>query len=489
MPKRATYKNRPVYRITVDDDVEGMTKVSLVDYPAVEKDFIALRKEPAKQLYSVEDEERRLVRGVLLRADYPIYRKNDKYGEFYIVFEKDVIRELAEQYLTDGRANDVNQMHESNSDVTGVNLVQWFIKDSDAGVDPAGFEDIEEGSLFAEYHVENDEIWEKIKDGTFKGFSIECTTYYEPVEEGEETFEGSDILALIYSHKNMPNLIAKLRDAFNQIVGDHFRTDTTDKGVISWEGDEDIKVGDAVEIVAENDDRSPAPDDTYTLSDGTEVTVEGGAVTAVKTPEAEPAEGEGADPNAGSEEGAAQTAAAAQEPAAGAAAENPRKGFLSKIKDLFESESYDEKRAKIAAAIVAAGYTDGYIYEAGDDYAVYVYWNEETNWEDRYLKFPVTWNENGDAEVGAPIKVKHAFVPEDEAPAVQAEPAAPAEGESAAELRRDIDEIANIVTGLVAVIKEQTERLSKVEGAPAGTPAFEAFKKAQAEAGIGRAHV
>ena len=47
-----------------------------------------------------------------------------------------------------------------------------FIKDSENGISPKGFEDYEDGSLFAEFHIENDEIWEQIKNGTYKGFSL-----------------------------------------------------------------------------------------------------------------------------------------------------------------------------------------------------------------------------------------------------------------------------------------------------------------------------
>jgi len=479
MPKNATYNNKPVYRIAVDDSVEGMTKVSLVDYPAVEKDFIALAAQKIPQTYAVQDEEKRLVRGVLLRADFPIYRKDEKMGEYYIVFEKDTIRQLAEQYLTDGHANDVNQMHEKGTDVTGVNLVQWFIKDTAAGVDPAGFEDIEDGSLFAEYHVENDDVWQGIKDGTFKGFSIECVTYYDPVKEGEATFEEDALLAFINKYKNMPNLFAKLRAAFNEIVEQHFKTDTTDKGVIAWDGEDAIKVGDKVEIVAENDDRSTAPDGDYTLSDGTVITVESGAVTAVKEPEEDPnaGAGEGSEGTEGTEGAAEGTEGTAKTEARD---QNPRAGFLSKVKSLFESESYDEKRAKIAAAIAAAGYTDGYIYEAGDDYAIYVYWNEETNWEDRYLKFTVTWNEAGDAEVSDPVKVKHAFVPEDGAPAAENKPENEAEAE---DLRAEVNDMKKAVNGLIDIVTKQKERIDALAGQPAGKPAAEAFRAAKENAG------
>lgn len=478
MAKKAKYNNKPVYRISVDDSVDGMTKVSLVDYPAMEKNFIALRREdPARQLYAVQDEEKRLVRGVLIRADFPVYRRDDKLGEYYIVFEKETIRKIAEQYLTDGRANDVNQMHEDGTDVTGVNLVQWFIKDSAAGVSPAGFEDIEEGSLFGEYHVENDEVWEGVKNGTFKGFSIECTTYYEPIEAGEETFAAADLYALISKYKDMPNFLKKLRLAAQEIVGQKFRTDTTDKGVIAWDGEEDIKVGDAVQMVAEDDSREPAADGDYTLSDGTVITVADGAVTEVKAPEEEPAQGEGE----GEETNASKLAAVAR-------------------RNRFE-ESYDEKRRKIAEAIAAArgaGEDEGgYLWEAGDTFAVWAYYSEATGWEDRYVRYSVAWNEDGSAAVSDPLDVRMAFVPVDfDDAALFGGKAAEGEGEgegaeggeadtAAAEmgqLRKDFDELCEIVTGVVEAVKNQGLQLSKVAKAPAGVPAAEAFKAAKAAA-------
>ena len=52
-------------------------------------------------------------------------------------------------------------------------LCKIFIKDSENGVSPKGFEDYNDGSLFAEFHVENDDVWNAIKSETFKGFSLE----------------------------------------------------------------------------------------------------------------------------------------------------------------------------------------------------------------------------------------------------------------------------------------------------------------------------
>ena len=471
MAKTAKIKGAPVYRVTIDEGVEGMTKVSLVDFPAVEKDFQALAREKAPLKYAVQDEEKRIVRGVLIRADFPIYRNDKKRGEYYIVFEKDTIRQIAEQYMADGLQNAVNQMHEDDSDVTGVDMVQFFIKDTAAGVDPAGFEDIEDGSLFAEYHVVNEEVWDRVKDGTFKGFSIEIEHYIEPIEEGEETYMAAELLTIISKHKNMPGIIAKLKAAFTEIVSNAMKTDTSDKGVVAWDGDEALKVGDALYIVDDKGEQTAAPDGDYTLSDKSVATVEDGKVTAIK--EAEEPESE--DGGAGDTTETAETKAAK---------ENPRVSLFAKIRNAFE-ESYDEKMRRIVGAIVEARNAGddeyGWLVTAGDDFAVWCYYGEATDWYDKYVRYAVTWNEDGSANVSDPRECREAFVPIDfdDASAWNREPA---ETENASQLRADIDEIAGIVTGLVSVVKGHGEAITKLSNVPAAKPAAKAFKEAMAAA-------
>ena len=174
-----TFGGLPVFDALVPDEDTGMLKISLVDLPAVMSDFLVFKQEREVQMYSIQDDEKRLVYGVVVRADYPIIRKSEKIGDYYIVFKADTIRKMAEKYLAEGRQNEGNVMH--STDVDGVQMVQWFIKDSARGVNPAGFEDIADGSLFAEFHIsDNDEVWEAVKNGTYKGFSLEGVFDFEP---------------------------------------------------------------------------------------------------------------------------------------------------------------------------------------------------------------------------------------------------------------------------------------------------------------------
>ena len=284
----------PVYRVLVDDENDGMVRVSLVDDPAVMSDFVSFDAQKRAKLFAVEDEEQRLVFGVVARADFPIFRKDDKLGEHYVIFPAATIREMAQKYLTEGRADNVDEMHD-RQDVEGVHLVQWFIKDSGKGINPEGFDDIADGSLFAEYHVEDDGIWQQIKDGTFKGFSMEVFYTLAPendlgyVEEVVEDADGmfSRIMEALFNRNNMHiknrnNLLRKLGRMLAS-----FASVTTDKGIIAWDGDEDLKAGDRVYIEDAEGERTPAADGDYTTEDGKVIVVAEGVVAEIRDPQAE----------------------------------------------------------------------------------------------------------------------------------------------------------------------------------------------------------
>lgn len=290
----------PVLNATIEDETDGMLRISLVDFPAVESDFLAFHKdtpaEAAPGQYKVVDEDKRIVYGVVMRADFPIYRCDAQNGQYFIVYTAETVRRMAEKYLADGRQNQVNIMHLAGSDQEGVHMVQWFIKDKAAGVDPAGFEAIEDGSLFAEFHIENDDIWAAIKAGEYRGFSIEVVNGLEPAQ--------ADTFAAIRNIMNDNSLtdmfkLSKIKELARKALG-KFRSISTDKGVLSWDGDGDAAVGTKVYVPGEGEDaeRQVAPDGDYKLEDGTVYVIAGGEITEIREAEAgtegEGSEGEGA---------------------------------------------------------------------------------------------------------------------------------------------------------------------------------------------------
>ena len=195
----------PVYKAQIDGEDTGMYTVSLVDFPAVESNFQYFDKDVKPMTFAVEDEEQRIVTGVVMRCDFPIYRRDENGYEYYIIYDKPTIEVMAEKWLAEGFANSVNLMHDADRYVDGVYLKEVYFKDADRGIAPKGFDDITDGSMFASYKVMNDEVWESIKSGEFKGFSLEGWFSVKRVETPEEMAENAlidEILGMLDEIKN-----------------------------------------------------------------------------------------------------------------------------------------------------------------------------------------------------------------------------------------------------------------------------------------------
>ena len=183
----------PVYEAVLDDYNLGIFTISLVDDPATEVKWVAFAKDakassPLK--FSIVDEDEHKVLSVIMRADFPIYRVDENGEGFYITFSKETLYEAAKRLLMNGFQNYVNVEHIASSALYGFQLAQIYQKDTARGINPAGFEDIEDGSLFGEYFVADETLWSEIKAGKFTGISLEGEFgLAEPKEKEIETIE------------------------------------------------------------------------------------------------------------------------------------------------------------------------------------------------------------------------------------------------------------------------------------------------------------
>ena len=445
----------PVYEAVITDEETGMFRISLVDDPAVMSNFQAFDAHKKPMMYAIQDEEKRLVRGCIMRADFPIYRRDSKMGEYYVIYKADTIRTMAEKYLLEGRQNDVNLMHEEGSDVDGVQMVQYFIKGD--GINVEGFDDCADGSLFGEFHVTNDEVWAEIKAGTYKGFSLEGVFDLVPETDKDEIQEIVDLLdgafrKIFKQHKNMSKL-SRLKETLAKMLQE-FGNVTTDRGVLSWDGDDDLKAGDAVYVEDSEGNRTPAEDGDYKTTDNKVIVVVDGKVSEIKDAEAEVEsefiqtdkgklewDNEDEDLKAGDavyitdEEGNRNPAPDGDyttedgkvikvsdgkvteivDDKAEVSEEEVKAKRISKfnkIKEAFE-ESFDTKMREISNAIAAViGTENFYLVDAGDDFGVVESWDEDWT-ESHYLRYSITWNEDGTAKAADPVEVKLMFVPLD----------------------------------------------------------------------------
>lgn len=159
----------PLISLTIDDLEEtGVEFIALVDTPAIEREWMAFSK--TKQRFQVQDKEKRVVSGAAMISNLPIYRLDEKGEPFYVKFTPDTIEKIVHKFFKSQPSSAVNLMHEDLTE--GVYIFESFIID-DRKRTPEGFEKLPNGSWFVSMKIENDEVWEKVKDGTFRGFSIE----------------------------------------------------------------------------------------------------------------------------------------------------------------------------------------------------------------------------------------------------------------------------------------------------------------------------
>lgn len=267
------FKGLPLYeaKININDDETGMFCISLVDLPATESNFVAFAEQKELLKYNVQNEEQHKVFGLVMAADCPLYRRDASGYEYYITYSKETIALMAEKYFKMGLQNEVDTDHNFVME-DGITLTQMFIKDTERGIIPNGYEDYKDGSLFAEFHIENEDIWSAIKDGTYKGFSLAGVFNVEEVNKKQE----NKIMTRI-------NKIKGMLKAMLQVFGEI----STDKGVLVYDGDEDIKVGDAVHGVDEEGNEINVEDGEYATEDKRIIVVVDGKVSEIKPVEEE----------------------------------------------------------------------------------------------------------------------------------------------------------------------------------------------------------
>lgn len=184
--------NLKIYKVDAKD-IEGtqfgLSAISLVDFPAVEKNFLTFSKEdePLKVALSLDDEQH-IITGVALLADTPIYRQMQ--GGCYIVFTKESIRQLVQKYSRDGLLNAITLQHDADTHTLDkCTMIESYFTDKGRGIAPVEFSEIPDGSWIVSFKVEDGELWDAVKashgeKGGLNGFSIEA--YVPFVEAAKE---------------------------------------------------------------------------------------------------------------------------------------------------------------------------------------------------------------------------------------------------------------------------------------------------------------
>lgn len=244
-------------KYSVVGDSSDVYAISLVEEPAIEIDYVAFDKdkETKPNLKFIEDKENEkfMILGPALVPDKNIYRNYDG-NEFYVSFSAECIEKLSYKFMKTCYGDGCfTKDHESFAQ--GCSLAESWIKTSenDKSVD-YGF-DCPIGTWFVAAKIDSIELWESIKKGERKGFSIESWVDLEEIIENKDKKE-TDM------SKQKANLeTMEVNDGFwdklKGIIAEALGTSTDDK-TVEDAVDEAKKEADPVEETVEAAEDTPA---------------------------------------------------------------------------------------------------------------------------------------------------------------------------------------------------------------------------------------
>jgi hypothetical protein len=283
----------PIIELTLEDLEQGIDATALVENPAIQRNWMAFKEHKSYE-FKTHNEDKRILAGALMVADFPMYR-NMNGKEFFVKFSSETIEQLADRMVLNNKLTAFNFEHDSNKELADMHIQQFFIINTELGVNtPIGFEELPNGSLFAFVKVNNEQVWnDYVKTGIVKGFSIEGN-FATKEEFSEQTFlkEFQTIINMTdkkVATSKLDELVAKAKSLFSEDVKVEEKVEKeeevkmaeamlTDGTKVMYEGE--LAEGTIVLL----EDGTAAPDGEHTFEDGTVISIEGGQVVAVAKP-------------------------------------------------------------------------------------------------------------------------------------------------------------------------------------------------------------
>ena len=167
-----TFEDLELFELIIDDnDIEaGVFANSFVEEPAIERDFVFFNKQKVE--FQSIDDEKRLVAGPLLIPNKKIVRMDEGMGLYNVFFKPDTIEKIARKFMKNKYNGEVTVDHDKK--VNDVYLTEsWIIEQSSKDKSNLFGFTLPKGTWFGVYKVDNDKVWQEVKQGKYKGFSIE----------------------------------------------------------------------------------------------------------------------------------------------------------------------------------------------------------------------------------------------------------------------------------------------------------------------------
>jgi len=258
-------KNLDTFELKLKDKKDGVFAISLVENPAIESDFLLFNKEEEPIIFKTNIDQQ-IITGPALIPNKKILRKN-KEDFFQVFMSEETIKDTAIKFFEFNNQKNTTLDHESEVQDT-VYFESWIIEDpKNDKSNFLGFKDLTKGTWMVSLKVNNTELWDKIKNGKFYGFSIEG--FYN-----KEIVNNSDL-----QDKNKgKNMFEKLIQNFKDVI-QKFENETIKFLDTKLEDGTLIRIDEStmeVSKIETDGSLTKLSDGNYTLEDGTQFTVKDG---------------------------------------------------------------------------------------------------------------------------------------------------------------------------------------------------------------------
>lgn len=264
------------------DKNKGVYAISLVENPAMEGFFVALSENETIQLKQI-DEEQRILIGLVLEPNKPIYR-NQNGEEFNIVFSEGTVKELAHGFLKMNNQSNSTIEHSGNK-IEGVTFVEsWIVENSEIDKSVNFGLSYPKGSWIATMKVDNEDVWQNyIKTGKVQGFSVDAMVGLQEINTKTDIKMSTEksIAEAITSGFNQFFASFNKKEEEKKIELGEVKTSDGQTNIM-FEGDT-MQAGGRVWVVAEDGTEVALPAGEYELEGGMVLVVaEDGVIAEVK---------------------------------------------------------------------------------------------------------------------------------------------------------------------------------------------------------------
>lgn len=249
--------------------------ISLVDAPAIEENFVYFSKENIenKKIVLMEENEKYTIVGSVLRPDFNIYRYDPETDyEYLITFTKESIAQLAHDHLRYYKNSNFSTDHETY--VNNIYLMEsWIVENEEDKAKTVYGLDCEVGSWVIMAKVDSTEIWDRIKNGELKGFSIEgllgfdnvYDEYFKKIKEKENiNMTKEETKGFLDEIKDIIKETLSAFKSENVQMEEEVKTEVKEEETVTEEVKEEVQMEEQTEVTQEQSEDTQTEEEVQT---------------------------------------------------------------------------------------------------------------------------------------------------------------------------------------------------------------------------------